>query len=153
MDEIRFYRATEKPYGAFSNLSRHPVMFEGRAYPTAEHAYQAGKVKKEEVREWMLSAPRPSLVALVGHHIYEKDIVDGWSETRFLRMYSVLRSKFSQHKDLAELLLSTGNARLVEAGDVDNETNRVWGEVNGVGQNRLGRLLMRVRGELREELE
>ena len=29
-DEIRFYRASEKPYGVFSNLYRCEVTFEGR---------------------------------------------------------------------------------------------------------------------------
>ncbi|WP_031334882.1 NADAR family protein, partial [Rhodopseudomonas sp. B29] len=41
--EIRFYRANEKPYGAFSNLYKSPIEFEGQTFPTAEHAYQAGK--------------------------------------------------------------------------------------------------------------
>ena len=53
VNEIPFYRASEKPYGAFSNLARRPITFEGRVFPTAEHAYQAGKVRKEEVREWL----------------------------------------------------------------------------------------------------
>ena len=32
MDEIRFYRASEKPYGAFSNLYRREVSFEGEVF-------------------------------------------------------------------------------------------------------------------------
>jgi predicted NAD-dependent protein-ADP-ribosyltransferase YbiA (DUF1768 family) len=63
-------------------------------------------------------------------------------------MKCVLRAKFSQHSDLGLLLLSTGSARLVEAGRVNNAVNRLWGEVNGKGQNMLGKMLM----ELREEL-
>lgn len=43
MKEISFYRANEKPYGAFSNLYRRTIVFEGGEYPTSEHAYQAGK--------------------------------------------------------------------------------------------------------------
>lgn len=50
VNEIRFYRANERPYGAFSNLFRRPIDFEGREFPTAEHAYQAGKARKEERR-------------------------------------------------------------------------------------------------------
>ena len=46
VDEIRFYRANEKPYGAFSNLYKCPVEFEGTVFPTSEHAYQAGKARK-----------------------------------------------------------------------------------------------------------
>jgi predicted NAD-dependent protein-ADP-ribosyltransferase YbiA (DUF1768 family) len=63
-------------------------------------------------------------------------------------MRGVLRAKFIQHSDLTDLLLSTGSARLVERGRVDNAVNRLWGEVNGKGQNMLGVLLMELRDEL-----
>jgi len=149
--EISFYRANEKPYGAFSNLFRRPMEFEGRVYSTAEHAYQAGKARKDEVREWILSAPTPSLVAMAAHGLYTWDIVPEWSRTKFDRMRKVLSAKFTQHEDLKELLLSTGSARLVEAGRTDNAVNRTWGEVNGKGQNMLGVLLMEVRDEIRAQ--
>lgn len=37
----------------------------------------------------------------------------------------------------------------VPSATVDNAVNRLWGEVNGVGQNMLGILLMEVRDEIR----
>lgn len=151
--DIPFYRSNEKPYGAFSNLFRRAMVFEGREYPTAEHAYQAGKARKESVREWILSAPSPSLVAMAAHGLYTWDINPDWSRTKFDRMRNVLRAKFTQHEDLKELLLSTGSARLVEAGRTDNVVNRTWGEVNGKGLNMLGVLLMEVREEIRGQAE
>src|SRR5688500_8149060 len=81
--DIHFYRSNEKPYGAFSNLFRRPMEFDGRVYPTAEHAYQAGKARKENVREWILSAPSPSLVAMAAHGLYTWDIIPEWSRTKF----------------------------------------------------------------------
>lgn len=147
--EIHFYRANEKPYGAFSNLYRREVFFEDTLYLTSEHAYQAGKPRKESVREWVLSAPSPALVAMAAHGLYWWDIRPGWSKMKFDRMRQILMAKFTQHEDLQALLLSTGNARLVEAATVDNEVNRTWGEVNGKGKNMLGVLLMEVREELR----
>lgn len=148
LEEIRFYRSNEKPYGAFSNLYRRPIVFEGIVYPTAEHAYQAGKARKEEVRDWILSAPSPSLVAMAAHGLYTWDIAPNWSKTKFARMKGVLLAKYTQHEDLRVLLLGTGSARLVESATVDNAVNRLWGEVNGVGKNMLGVLLMEVRQEL-----
>lgn len=150
-DEIRFYRASEKPYGAFSNLYRRPVEFEGETFPTSEHAYQAGKARRQEVRDWVLAAPSPALVAMAAHGLYYWDVAPGWSRTKFDRMRGVLRAKFVQHEDLKDLLLSTGDARLVESATVDNEVNRLWGEVNGEGRNMLGQLLMELRSSLREE--
>lgn len=149
--EIRFYRSNEKPYGAFSNLYRRPITFEGRIYPTSEHAYQAGKARKETVREWILGAPSPSLVAMAAHGLYTWDIVPNWSKTKYDRMRDVLRAKFTQHDDLRVLLLSTGEARLVEAARTDNSVNRVWGEVNGKGLNMLGVILMEIRTELKNK--
>lgn len=147
--EIQFYRANEKPYGAFSNLFQRAIRFEGEEFPTAEHAYQAGKARKKKVRDWILNAPSPGLVAMAAHGLYTWDIVPDWSKIKYDRMRSVLRAKFSQHEDLREILLSTDEARLVEAGTVNNAVNRTWGEVNGKGQNMLGLMLMELRAEFR----
>ncbi|MCK6433985.1 MAG: NADAR family protein [Aquabacterium sp.] len=145
VDEIRFYRANEKPYGAFSNLYKCPVEFEGTVFPTSEHAYQAGKARKPAVRQWILSAPTPALAAMAAHGLYVWDVVPDWAQTKFERMRAVLRAKFDQHPALRELLLSTGTARLVEAGTVNNAVNRLWGEVDGKGENMLGVMLMELR--------
>ena len=147
--EIRFYRSNERPYGAFSNLYRRDFEFEGEVYPTAEHAYQAGKARKPEVRTWLMSAPSPALLAMAAHGLYYWDISPGWSTNKFDRMKRVVQAKFSQHEDLRRLLLDTGEVRLVESATVDSVVNRLWGEVNGVGQNKLGQFLMDVRTELR----
>ncbi|PLX60042.1 NADAR family protein [Sedimenticola selenatireducens] len=147
-EPIRFYRANEKPYGAFSNLYRREIKFEGEVFPTAEHAYQAGKARKESVRNWILAAPSPSLVAMAAHGLYYWDIAPGWSKTKFDRMKGVLLAKYTQHEDLRELLVSTAGRRLVETATVDNPVNRLWGEVNGKGKNKLGELLMEVREAL-----
>ena len=149
-DEISFYRANEKPYGAFSNLFRCEVEFEGRIYATAEHAYQAGKAAKPAVREWILQAPTPALAAMAAHGLYTWDIVPNWASIKVDRMRAVLRAKFSQHEDLRQLLLDTGSRRLIEAGTTNNAVNRFWGEVNGKGENTLGKLLMELREELRK---
>ena len=100
IDEIRFYRASEKPYGAFSNLYRRPIEFEGEVFATSEHAYQAGKARKPEVRKWLLAAPSPALLAMAAHGLYYWDIAPGWSKTKFDRMREVLRAKFTHFLEL-----------------------------------------------------
>ena len=152
MEEIRFYRANEKPYGVFSNLYRREVVYEGLTFQTSEHAYQAGKARKENVRDWLMAAPSPGLLAMAAHGLYVWDVHPDWSKIKFNRMKEILYAKYTQHNDLKELLLSTGNKRLVEVATVDNAVNRLWGEVNGKGQNKLGELLMEVRAQIRQEL-
>jgi hypothetical protein len=85
---------------------------------------------------------------MAAHGLYTWDIVPDWAQVKYDRMRQVLNAKFTQHEDLRQLLLSTGNTRLVEAGRVANAVNQTWGEVNGKGKNMLGVLLMELRAQL-----
>ena len=145
---IRFYRANERPFGVFSNLYRRDVVIDGVCFRCVEDAYQSRKPRRQNVRAWLLAAPTPALVAVTAHALLHWDIAPGWSRFRYAWMLRCLQAKFRQHADLAELLVSTGGTEIVEAGKVDNDVNCRWGRVNGRGRNLLGRMLMRVRGEL-----
>jgi ribA/ribD-fused uncharacterized protein len=147
--EIRFYRASEKPYGVFSNLYRREMQFEGEVFGCAEAAYQSAKPRDPVVRSWLLAAPSPALLAMAAHGLYSWDIAPGWSRGRRDRMRRVVEAKFTQWPDLAEILASTGTARIIESGTLDNEVNRRWGIVNGRGSNWLGEILMDIRELLR----
>ena len=150
MKDVRFYKASEKPFGAFSNLFRRPIEFEKLLFSTSEHAYQFGKPRDPRVRDWLMKAPTPALLAKTAHQLNRPwEVASGWSKSKVGRMRRVLRAKFKQHADLRELLLSTGDARIVEAGTIDDAAGRFWGEVNGKGKNTLGVLLMELRKELR----
>ncbi len=104
MDEIRFYRASEKPYCVFSNLYKREIMFEDESFATSEHAYQAGKARKPAVKQWLMDAPSPSLLAMAAHGLYYWDVAPGWSKMKFDRMKAILRAKFTQHEDIAKLI-------------------------------------------------
>lgn len=65
-------------------------------------------------------------------------------------MYEVCRAKFLQNPDLADKLVATGDAELIE-GNTWGDT--VWGVCNGSGENRLGEILMRVRSEIQNDME
>ena len=62
-------------------------------------------------------------------------------------MRRLLKQKFS-YSGLKMLLLSTGNDKLVEG---NTWGDHFWGACNGHGENWLGKLLMEIRSELREE--
>lgn len=80
-----------------------------------------------------------------------------WSAFRFNIVKTAVQAKFSQNKDLAARLISTGNALLAECAVHD----RIWGiglsmtdhnRLNPAkwrGQNNLGKILMSIRSELR----
>jgi hypothetical protein len=68
-----------------------------------------------------------------------------WDKVRNAVMLDALRAKFSQHRDLADILLETCKAMLIEAAPHDY----YWGEgADRSGKNMLGLLLMQVRAEL-----
>lgn len=71
-----------------------------------------------------------------------------WEEVKDKVMYEIVLAKFTQNPDLKEKLLATGDEHL-EEGNTWGDTT--WGTVNGIGENRLGIILMKVRKELQEE--
>jgi N-glycosidase YbiA len=61
-------------------------------------------------------------------------------------MYTAVYAKFTQHEELRDRLLATGDAALIE----HTRNDRYWGDGgDGTRCNMLGRVLMRVREELR----
>ncbi|MES2463664.1 MAG: NADAR family protein, partial [Armatimonadota bacterium] len=72
-----------------------------------------------------------------------------WNEVKEDVMRRALQAKFATHVSLRELLLSTGSEEIVENAPGD----AYWGiGRDGTGKNRLGFLLMELRGELRKAL-
>jgi predicted NAD-dependent protein-ADP-ribosyltransferase YbiA (DUF1768 family) len=69
-----------------------------------------------------------------------------WAEIRDDIMRSLLAQKFRLGEPLGQRLMATGDAELI---DGNTWGDRYWGVVDGVGQNRLGQLLMERRAELR----
>ena len=142
---IKFYRA-DRPYGFLSCLFKKPIIFEEREFSSGEHAYQYGKFKDKDVREWAMKAPKPHLLSILAHGLFSWDIVENWSKIKVNRMYNVLKVKFSD-VELREKLLETGNSILIE----DSKTDPFWGiGKKGNGKNMLGKLLMKVREEIKK---
>jgi predicted NAD-dependent protein-ADP-ribosyltransferase YbiA (DUF1768 family) len=70
-----------------------------------------------------------------------------WEAVKFSYMELGLRLKF-QNSDLAEKLIATGDEELVEG---NTWGDRVWGVCDGEGENRLGKLLMKIREEIKSK--
>jgi hypothetical protein len=145
MTEIRFYRVSGE-HGYLSNLFPVMMTFGGMIFTSAEAAYQFGKAKDPATAEWLVSAPKPHLCAITAHALLPYDVRDEWKEVKVQRMKDVALAKFSQHPSLAEQLLGTGDAILIE----DSQVDAFWGiGKKGNGQNMLGKILMETREMLR----
>lgn len=116
-------------------------------YPTVEHAYQAAKTTDPVERAKIKAAKTPGEAKRLGRRV---QIRPDWSGIKDLVMETLLRRKFENYPALREFLLATGDVELVE-------TNRwhdiYWGACTcgccQGGENHLGKLLMKIRGELK----
>ena len=141
---INFY-STTGDYGCFSNFSRHSIFLKGKRWPTSEHYFQAQKFVGTEHEEAVRMCKTPSLAADMGRS-RKLPLRRDWESVKDQIMLEAVRAKFTQHDDLKAILLSTGDAKLVE----HTERDSYWGDGgDGSGKNWLGQILMKVRAELR----
>ncbi|MFD5198963.1 NADAR family protein [Streptomyces sp. NPDC058375] len=118
-----------------------PIDVDGTLYPSVAHAYWALSVADPAERAAVASAETAwAASALAADSVRH----DGWEHARSAVMAALLRTKFTQHPDLAEILLATDDATLV----YDDANSLFWGDNGGRGRNWSGRLLELVRSEL-----
>lgn len=128
-------------YRFLSNFYYASVMLDGIWYPTVENAYQAAKTLNNELRAQFRKCG-PGTAKKLGQTL---QLQDGWEDIKLEIMEVLVRQKF-KHTDLATKLLATKDAELVE-GNYWND--KFWGVCRGEGLNHLGKILMKVRAELR----
>lgn len=144
-DVIRFY-AVRGNYGCFSNFSPHPINLNGKTWPTSEHFFQAQKFAGTPDEEEIRRVKSPMTAALMGRS-HQRPLRKDWESVKESVMYEVVFAKFTQHANLREILLGTGESLLVEHTGRDS----YWGDGgDGSGKNRLGKILMQVREDLRK---
>ncbi len=154
-------------YGAKPNENL--VLFiDGKSWPTVEHYIQAQKYKRcEEYMEIIRAADSPVKARALGLkqmmdnnmclsktdnrkindliRLYQhKSIIRNWSFEKDDIMLKAIRAKVSQNQHVFDLLCATRKSILIQAN-----RSAYWGlGVDGYGQNKLGRIYMRVRAEL-----
>ena len=130
-------------YRWLSNFWPTIVWYNGEMYGSVEHAYQAAKTLDTADRAWIRSLSSPWAAKRAGRSVVlRKD----WETYRLAIMYELVRHKFEDDDGLRAKLLATGDAELVEG---NHWGDTFWGVCGGKGRNELGKILMRVRGELR----
>lgn len=156
-----------------------PVLYKGKTYATGEHMYQslkfdyngapaANRAHVEAIR----TAKTPSIAKrltrrnknspewawqkkyreLANKYINGGSAIDpDWEKGGKIRaMEATLDVKFSQSKHSRDVLLGTGDRKIVENSPYDD----YWGSgAKGDGQNRMGEMLERIRQKLRDEVK
>lgn len=124
-----------------SNFHRHPFVWNGRRWQTAEHPYQAYKTLDAAARGRIAVAPTPGAAKRAGRAVALRA---DWDAVKRQVMQSILVAKFSV-PELGRRLRATGDAELVEG---NHWGDTYWGVCRGDGRNELGRILMRIRGRI-----
>lgn len=118
------------------------IRYEGLTYKSVEAAFQAAKTLDKRMRK-VFTELSPGAAKYLGRHI---TLREDWEAVKDQVMYECVRYKFEHCEDIRNLLINTGDAELIES-NWWNDT--YWGICDGVGQNKLGKTLMRVRDELK----
>lgn len=140
---IHFYSVSDD-FGCFSNFAPYPIRLKKRQWPTTEHYFQAQKFAGTEHEAKIRKAKTPMIAARMGRD-RKRPLRRDWESVKVSIMRDAVLAKFTQHLDIREVLLSTGDAKLVERTTNDS----YWGDGgDGSGKNMLGILLMDVRKTL-----
>ncbi len=143
---INFYYLGEA-YGQFSNFASYPIELDGRTWPTSEHYFQAQKFVGTEHQEDIRSEESPMKAAQMGRD-RSRPLRSDWDAVKDDVMRAAVHAKFTQHEQLAQMLIETGDATIVE----HTENDSYWGDGgDGTGKNMLGRILMETRKLLRKD--
>jgi ribA/ribD-fused uncharacterized protein len=161
LPEILYFFSKEPENLEFSNFYETTFKLDDVEYKSAEHAYQSIKAKTfgdEEMFAKILKAKSAQSAKSFGKKVkdYKEDI---WSAKKEEVMKTILRAKFTQNLELRKKLIDTGDKILANADARD----KFWGIGTSAtttiakdpkkwkGENKLGKILMEVRGELRAE--
>ena len=148
MNKIIFCK-TRDPFGEFSNFYPISISVDLKEYKSVEHYYQSQKHENTEWEEHIRSQDKAFEAAREGRR---KDLPlrKDWNEVKLLVMKRALVAKFKKIDHMKNLLLSTDGIELVEYSKKDY----FWGRnEDGVGYNMLGKMLMELREEIKNEEE
>ena len=135
----------------FWSSVEHPVIveYEGKTYETVEKAYQAAKTENLELRDQISRLDSPGKAKRF-YRDRKGDIRSDWNDINVEIMEDLTRQKFSEDYYKRKLLAT---------GDEEIQEGNYWGDSHwgvdlktGRGENRLGKIIMKVREELADEL-
>jgi ribA/ribD-fused uncharacterized protein len=146
------YHVGHVTYGGFCAHSNHPINLKGKEWVSVWDYYQAQKFADTPHEEMIRIANVPYNAIIKAMN--ELDGVPRrreWNKIKEGVMMDAMRAKFTQYRDLRQLLVSTNDARLVAKFNIDYYLTIGWTKDDNITftKERLGACLERVRTELR----
>ncbi|MBR3356032.1 MAG: NADAR family protein [Oscillospiraceae bacterium] len=159
---IGFYHENEE-FGCFSNWYPAAFDYAGQHYLNSEQFMMYHKVlmfRKYDLAQQIMQTDDPAKCKKIAGQKFLEFDKELWDKTSYAIVKRGVKAKFAQNEVICKKLLSTGNELLAECSPSDTK----WGIGIGIddpdrfvvskwrGKNYLGRILMEVRDELRQEL-
>lgn len=131
----------------FSTVSNHPFQLDDYVWKTPEHYYQCAKFKDLAYADKVANAATGQEAYEQGNRWFRRKVSD-WKANRQVFMTRALYRKVKEYPEIAEALLETEQALLVETSLYDY----YWGLGRDQrGQNYLGKIWMDIRQKLSAE--
>lgn len=144
-----------EPNGWLSNMSPHPIVYEGVRWRTSEALFQAMRLENPEVREAIRQVASPMIAKNIARGYRGLRVVEATSPQDVENMRVCISLKLEQQKELLRRkLFFTGNSKIIEdCSSRDIRGNDLfWGakrvEGGWEGDNWLGRIWEEMRAPL-----
>lgn len=121
-----------------SNMFPCPIQYNGHVFGCVESAFQAQKCPERANDFEKLNG---YAARRLGRTV---KLTNDWDTNKIGIMYAILKVKFA-NPELAKKLLATCPQEIIEE---NNWGDTYWGVSHGIGENNLGKLLMKVRSEI-----
>jgi hypothetical protein len=128
-----------------SNFFPASFEYEGKKWPTVEHAFQAMKSLSEDERETIRNLSTPGEAKKAGKQV---NLRTDWEDVKIPLMRSLVYQKFLQNEDLKNKLIETEDAILEEGNNFNDLGWGICPPGSGIGQNKLGKILMEIRSKI-----
>jgi ribA/ribD-fused uncharacterized protein len=143
-DDKRVTLSRFDPANPLAAYSRHGFELDGFEWPSVEHYFQAMQYEEADYREKIRNAAHPADATKLGkskRHSRRRD----WDKVKETYMTRAIYIKCRTHPEVAQALLATGDAPIIETSQYDY----YWGCGRDLrGDNVYGKVLMNVRERL-----
>jgi predicted NAD-dependent protein-ADP-ribosyltransferase YbiA (DUF1768 family) len=143
LNQVVYAKGWPENPGVLALRNEYPaaIVADSVSYPTVVHAYWTLAAADPAAAEQIRVADRPYDAEKLAE---QAAIRADWPVIRIAVMARLLRAKFAQHPQLAEILLATGDSRI----EYTSLGSGYWNAGRGQGRNWMGRLLELVRAEI-----
>jgi ribA/ribD-fused uncharacterized protein len=152
-----WFKGVNEPNGWMGNMAPYPITYNGQVWRTSEALFQSMRFNDPLIKGVIQAEGSPMSAKMKAKSHRANYIIAPMSPQDIANMEACVLLKFQQHPKIARLLMATGNHTIYEDASGRNKPNDLfWGAhrdpknpilpING--QNRMGEILMKVRGIL-----